>query len=353
MARKKRRRRSCSQNRANTGAEKRKVADEKVIDNILNEDSVKRWIQKLTVNSKSMDFSQSQTQRAALFWLKNYCNYLKLKPDTVIKQRTADLESTIQIIKRKHEEMLEGYILNLKNEGYAPNTVAVATGLVRSFYKSNYAAIVEVKTPRSYNIRAFKVPTVKDLKAMAAKADPIIKAWILCQANCGLANTDLLSLNGSTASSEFGTIKSQLKKGIVPIHIEIRRQKTGEKVDTFLGPNAIEALRGYIAEGENGRLFHISMRSIQQKVKALGIKSKVATNEVPVTSYSMRKFFNTQMKYAGVNESIVELMMGHSIGKVRSAYLVTGSGDVGTGIPVSKLAEIYMNAYPTIDITKV
>ena len=321
----------------------------------MEEDSVKRWVQKLTVNSKSMDFSQSQTQRAAIFWLKNYCNYLKLKPDTIIKQRTADLESNVQIVKRKHEEMLEGYIINLKNEGYAPNTVAVATGLVRSWYKSNYAAIVEVKTPRSYNIRAFKIPTVKDLKAMAVKADPAIKAWILCQANCGLANTDLLSLNGNNVSSEYGTIKTQLKKGTVPVHIEIRRQKTGEKTDTFLGPNAIEALKGYIAEGENGRLFRMSMRSIQQKVKALGIKAKVATPEAPITSYSMRKFFNTYMKLAGVNESIVERWMGHSIGKVRSAYLVTGSGEggQGTGIPVSKMAEIYMQAYPTIDITKV
>jgi len=324
-----------------------------LVENLLVYESVKRWLQKLTVNSKSMDFSQSQTQRAAIFWLKNYCNYLKTNPDTLIRQRATDLESTVQIVKRKHEEMLEGYILHLKNEDYAPNTVAVATGLIRSFYKANYAQIVEVKTPRSYNIRAFKVPTVKDLKAMATKADPAIKAWILCQANSGLANTDLLSLSGSTTSSEYGTIKTQLKKGLVPIHIEIRRQKTGEKTDTFLGPNAIDALHAYLNEGENGRLFHMSMRSIQQKVKALGIKSKVATNEVPVTSYSMRKFFNTQMKYAGVNESIVELMMGHSIGKVRSAYLVTGSGDVGTGIPVSKLAEIYMKAYPTIDITQV
>jgi len=335
----------------------------KLVENLLKEESVKRWFQKLEVNSKSMDFTQSQTQRAALFWLTKYCRYLKKTPDALISQRTVDLESTVQIVKRKHEEMLEGYILYLKskgkdeekNIGYSPNTVAVAVGLVRSWYKSNYSAIVEVKTPRSYNIRAFKIPTVKDLKAMATKANPAIKAWILCQSNCGLANTDLLSLNGSTTSSEYGTIKSQLKKGEVPIHIEIRRQKTGEKTDTFFGPNAIDALHEYLAEGENGRLFRMSMRSIQQKVKALGINAKVATEEVPITSYSMRKFFNTYMKLAGVNESIVERWMGHSIGKVRSAYLVTGSGEggQGTGIPVSKMAEIYMAAYPTIDITKV
>ena len=336
-----------------------------LVENLLKEESVKRWFQKLEVNSKSMDFTQSQTQRAALFWLTKYCRYLKKTPDALISQRTVDLESTVQIVKRKHEEMLEGYILYLKskgkdeqkNIGYSPNTVAVAIGLVRSWYKSNYCQIVEVKTPRSYNVRAFKVPTVKDLKIMVAKAEeesnPAIKAWILSQANSGLANTDLLFLNGSTASSEYGTIKTQLKKGRAPIHIEIRRQKTGEKTDSFFGPNAIEALQEYLPEGENGRLFRMSMRSIQQKVKALGISAKVATNEVPITSYNLRKFFNTYMKLSGVNESIVERWMGHSIGKVRSAYLVTGSGDVGTGIPISKLAEIYMSAYPTIDITKV
>ncbi len=324
-----------------------------MVENLEVYESVKRWIQKLTVNSKSMDFSQSQTQRAALFWLKKYCNYLKTNPDTLIRQRTTDLESTVQIVKRKHEEMLEGYIIHLKNEGYAPNTVAVATGLIRSFYKSNYAQIVEVKTPRSYNIRAFKVPTVKDLKIMVAKANPSIKAWILCQANSGLANTDLLSLKANNLSSEYGTIKTQLKKGVVPVHIEVRRQKTGEITNSFFGPNAIEALQGYLDGGENGRIFRMSMRSVQQKVKALGIEAKVATKDVPITSYSLRKFFNTYMKLAGVNEAIVEMMMGHSIGKVRSAYLVTGSGDVGKGVPVSKLAEIYMQAYPTIDIHQV
>jgi len=324
-----------------------------LVENLLVYETVKRWIQKLTYKSKSMDFSQSQTQRAALFWLKNYCKYLGTNPDTLINQRTTDLENANQLVKRKHEELVEGYIIHLKNEDYSPNTIATATGLIRSFYKSSYVGLIEVKTPRSYNIRAFKVPTVKDIKKMCAIADLPIKTWMLCQKDCGLGNTDLLSLATNNLSSEYGTIKTQLKKGIVPVHVEVRRQKTGERTHSFFGPNSIEALHAYLDEGINGRIFRMSMRSIQQKVKAIGIKSKVATNAVPVTSYSLRKHFNTYMKLAGVNEAIVELMMGHSIGKVRSAYLVTGSGDVGTGIPVSKLAEIYMQAYETIDITKV
>jgi len=205
------------------------------------------------------------------------------------------------------------------------------------------------------------VPTVRDIKKMCAIANPETKAWCLCQFNSGLGNTDLLSLSLATLSSEYGTIGQQLRKDMVPIHIEIRRQKTGERTHSFFGPNAIEALKEYVnVNGRTSKLFSMQMRTIQLRVKALGIKAKISSTDVPVTPYSFRKAFNTYFKLGdpsrdipGVNEAIVELMMGHSIGRVRSAYLVTGRGDTGTGIPISKLAEIYMKTYPAIDIRQV
>ena len=142
----------------------------------------------------------------------------------------------------------------------------------------------------------------------------------------------------------------------MPIHIEIRRGKTGERTDSFFGPNAVEALKEYLgANGGSmtGTIFRMSIRSIQAKVKDLAIRAKVATVGFPITPHKLRDFFNTYMKLAGVNEAIVERMMGHSIGKVRGAYLVMGKDDKAEGIPISKLAEIYMQAYPTIDITQV
>lgn len=316
-------------------------------------ESVLRWLQKLEAKAKSLDFSKSQTKRAALYWLKVYCKFVETNPDTLISERGRNLQSKDQMVRRQHEEHVEAFIIKMKSHGYAPNTIATATGLIRSFYKANYGALEEVSSVRAYNIRAFKVPTVKDIKKMVSNADLPIKTWILSQKDSGLANTDLLSLSSSNLSSEFGTIKTQLRKGIVPVHVEIRRQKTGERTHSFFGPNAIEGLNESMNNGSGGRIFRMSMRSIQQKVKALGIQAHVATKDVPITSYSLRKHFNTYMKLAGVNEAIVELMMGHSIGKVRSAYLVTGHGDVGTGIPISKLAEIYMQAYSIIDINQV
>jgi integrase len=320
-----------------------------MVENLEVYETVKRWVTKLEAKSHSVDFTKSSTKRAALYWLKKYLTYVKTNPDGLIRERIDQVNSTSLMERRKHEEYFEGFIVQLKRDGYSPNSIATATGLIRSFYKANHYPLVEVSTVRPYKVRAFKVPTVKDLKKMCDTADLPIRAWMLGQAESGLANADLLSLTPNTLSSEFGTIKTQLRKGTVPIHIEIRRQKTGERTDSFFGSNAVEALNEYI-NNSHGRLFKLSARTVEQQVKSVGIEAKVATKDVPITPYSLRKFFNTYMKLAGVNESLVELMMGHSIGRVRGAYLVTGKDSMATGIPISELAKIYMEAYPTIDI---
>jgi len=288
-----------------------------------------------------------------LFWLKKYCQFLGVNPDSIISERSKQLESQEQLIRRKHEELFQQFSIKLQQDGYSLNSVSTATGLIRSFYKANYYPLVEVPTVRPYRVKPFKVPTTKDVKKMCEIADTSMTAWMLSQYNSGLGNTDLLSLRLDALSSEFGTIKTQLKKGIVPIHIEIRRQKSGEKVDSFFGSNAVEALNEYVNLDARGEIFRMSIRTIENTVKHLGIRAKVATEKVPITPYSFRRAFNTAMKLSGMNEALVERMMGHSIGRVRSAYLVTGEDMDITGIPISKLAEIYMQHYPALDITKV
>jgi len=324
-----------------------------MVENLEVYETIKRWLTKLEAKSRSLDFSKSSTKRAGLYWVKRYCKHKEGNPDSLIRARMEEIQSTNLMTQRRHEEYVEDFHIYLRREGYSPNTISTAIGMVRSFYKANYGDLKEVTSVRPHPVRGSKVPNIKDIKNMCKIADIPIKSWILCQFESGLANTDLLSLRLSTVSSEFGTIKRQLKNDTIPIHVEIRRQKTAERTDSFFGPNASEALKEYVNLNRNGRIFELSARSVQQKVKAVGIKSKAASKDRPITPYSLRRAFNTHMKLAGVNEALVERMMGHSIGRVRSAYLVTGSDDTITGIPISKLAEIYMEAYPAIDITKV
>ncbi len=315
--------------------------------------SVKRWLRKLEANSRSVDFTKSSTRRAALYWLKVYCKFLKTNPDSLMVSRNETLKSTVKATQRKHEEMLDDFIVDLRRNDKSPNTISTATGLIRSFYKANYVDLKEVTRINIYKVRPFKVPMVEDIRKICKKADVATKAWVCCQKDSGLANIDLLGLSQNTLSSEFGTIKNQLKKGIIPVHVEIRRQKTGEPTHSFFGPNAIDALNKFITpRSRNPLIFNMSIRTIQKKIKALAIKANVASERVPVTPYTLRKFFNTTMKYiAKVPESVVETWMGHSIGRVKSAYSVVGSGDVAVGMPISKMAETYMEAYQFIDIS--
>ena len=317
-------------------------------------DTVKRWLTKLRARNRSLDFNLCSTKRAALHWLKVYCKFLKTNPDTLMADRRTTLKSPEELKRRKHEEFVDDFIIHLKNKSKAPNTISTAVGLVRSFYKSNYAELKEVTTIHIYKVRPFKVPMVDDIRKICKIAPLSIKTWICCQKDSGLANIDLLLLTRNTLSSECGTIKTQLKKGTVPIHIEIRRQKTGERTNSFFGPNAIDALNEFMNfRIKDPHIFQMSVRTVQKTIKTLAIKARVATKDMPVTPYCLRKFFNTTMKYeAKVPESVVETWMGHSIGRVRSAYSVVGSSNLSVGMPIKKMAETYMEAYKYIDITE-
>ena len=327
--------------------------------------SVKRWLKRLQLKSRSSNFGDCETRKAAMFWLTKYVNWLKkcnqnampdrplnIDPDRIILSRKETVKSEDEASRRLHEEYVEDFAIYLQNvktkktpNGYAPKSIATGIGLIRSFYKTNYYALKEVTTPPSPPIREFKVPTKKELSKMCRLADPIIGTWMKCQKDCGLRINDLLSMTFDRKSREFGTIEKQLKNGQIPVHVEFGMisgtGKTGQATDTFFGPNAIDAINKNITITRSGRIFKTCKTSIQQRIKSTAIRAKVGTKTIPVTSHCLRKFFNTRLKLDEMQNDLVERMMGHSIGAVRSAYLNT---------PVSELAEVYMKHYSALDL---
>ena len=327
--------------------------------------SVQRWLKRLRTKSRSPDFDNCATKKAALFWLKKYISFLKktnqnqveserfpTDPNSIMRHRELSIKSEREVIKRSHEEWVEDFSIHLQNvktatmpNGYAPKSVATAIGLIRSFYKTNYYPLQEVALPPPTPIRDFKVPTVVEVRKICKYADPQIGTYIKCAKDSALRIGDLLGLTFDRRSSKYGTIEQQLRKDIVPVHIEYSKthysMKTGSSINTFFGPNAIEAIKENIPITRSGRIFKMCTTSVQQRVKSASIRAKVGTKNIPVTPHCLRKFFNTTLKYAGMNESMVERMMGHSLGGARDPYLAT---------PISDLAELYMKYYPAIDI---
>lgn len=322
--------------------------------NIESFKTVQRWMLKLRTKSgkDKKAFDNSTSKRNALYFLKRFCEEIaNLDPDALMEQRRAQWRSDDESEKQQHEEMVEHFNLMIREEGGSIGSAQTAVGWIRSFYEYNYYGLGKLAIPSGSPTRKSTVPDVRGLAKLCEIAEDDVKAWILCQAESGIANVDLFRLTLETASPEFGTIGKQLKNEQIPLHIRIKREKTRGKglpyYDTFFGRNAVEALnRIHLTE----YLFTFSDRYIQVIIKKLGRLAGVGTEKVPVRPYSLRKFFNTQMRMGDpdnnippVNESQIEWWMGHTLGGSKGSYMVP---------PVPKQMKLYAKTYPTIDIKR-
>lgn len=105
----------------------------------------------------------------------------------------------------------------------------------------------------------------------------------------------------------------------------------------------MQALNEYVF-WDKPKLFGVTDRHMAFMVKKIAVKAGVGSAEASIRLYSFRKFFNTYMVLAGVASSLTEYWMGHSLGRVRGAYLVP---------PVQEQVKVYLKVYPTIDIRQV
>jgi len=310
-------------------------------------ESTRRWMDRLKARRKG----SSSTQRVFLYYLARFCQFAKKNPDQITTERKQHLKADDEFMRRKHEELVEKFSTGLREKNASSNTVATAVAAVCSFYRSNYASLIEVSVPTPYPIRQTRVPTPEELRAIVDvcddEHDAVVKAWLLCQAESGMSNIDIHKLELESRwcrSPEFGYVGEQLKNGTVPLHVHVVREKTIASglgwYDTFFGKHAVEALKEHV-DFSKPRLFNVSDRTIQLKLRKISVKAGIATEEVPVRPYDLRKYFNTRLKLAGVNETLVEYMMGHSLGRVRGAYFVP---------PVLELRKVYSQYYPYISI---
>ena len=277
------------------------------------------------------------TKTTFLFFINRFCEFVGKNPDELIKERLKHMKSDDIFERRRHEELVMQFAIHLQNQGYSPNTIATAVGSIRAFYRANYMPLTEVYVPPANPERECKVPTpIEFMRAYELTENKNIKAFILLDKDCGISIQDLLSLTPEDGSPIYGSIREQVRRGEVPIHVQITRKKTGIKYDTFFGEEGYMALNEHL-DLSKPKLFKVGERSIQYGFKRIAEK----LGWKGFTPYSCRKFFKTYLSMAGVNEAVVEYMMGHSLGKVRGAYFIP---------PVDELRKIYSSSYDKLRI---
>lgn len=304
----------------------------------------KRWMDRL--KSKARGGREPSTLRIFPYYLFKFCTFAQKDPEQLITERLQDQKSDDMSVRRKHEELLTRWIGAMQEDNTSSNTIATSCGAVRSFYAANYIPITGVYVPSGVPIKTFRLPTPSELAQMLEAAEPRVKAWICCQKDSGISGGDLISLRLNNQSPICGTIKAQLMKNSIPVHVYLERGKGMSRglghYDSFFGKDAVSALRSFIdlnASPPDTKLFDFTEKTAELLIKAV---SKQVMGE-HITPHILRKFFNTYMKLAKVNESVIEYWMGHSLGKVKSAYFVP---------PVQEQMKLYMEAYPHIAIPR-
>jgi len=284
------------------------------------------------------------TRTTFMIYIKRFCKFCGKTPDELIDERKNDWKSDDIFIKRRHEEKLMEFAQYLRKEGYTSNTVSTAVGSVRSFYRTNYHPMIEINVPSGRPVRVYKVPTKEELVQVIDMARiPWHKAFMTLTKDCGISLQDMLALKLVDGSPIYGSIKDQIKKGQVPIHLQLVREKTNFKYDTFIGEDSFEVLNDYpiiIAKALTGKekLFPYTDTPIQEAMKVL--QKRMGWKE-SFSPYSLRKWFRTQLTLSDMNDALIETMMGHTLGRVRGAYLVP---------PPQRLIEIYEKHYPALKL---
>lgn len=303
-----------------------------------SQDSIKRMLTNISAK-KGRAISES-TRETYFIYIRRFCVFCGKSPDDLIQERKSDWKSDDVFIRRKHEEKLKEFASYLREEGYSSNTIATATGAVKSLYTSNYHPMIEVNIPSGKPERVYKIPTNEELAQVIDLAGmPWHGAFMTLTKDCGISLQDMLSLKMSDGSEVYGSIKEQIKKGQVPIHIKIKREKTKFKYSTFLGEDSFKLLNNdpTFKRTEDKRLFPYAHSTIQDAMKRLGDQLGWSS----FTPYSLRKWFRTKLTLSDMNEALIETMMGHSLGKVKEAYLVP---------PPDELIKIYRKHYPALKL---
>ena len=302
--------------------------------------SIKRMLTSISTK-KDREISES-TRETYFIYIRRFCNFCGMTPDELIAERAIDTRNEDIFIRRRHEEKLKEFIDYFRGEGYSSNTIATAVGSIKSLYTSNYHPMIEVNIPSGRPVREYKIPTKEELTRVIDSAYmPWHGAFMMLTKDCGISLQDMLALKLIDGSPIYGSISDQLKKGQVPIHLNITREKTKFKYHTFLGEDSFEILNDEVVFSDltsyNERLFPYVDSTIQYAMKTLGDQ----LGWTSFTPYSLRKWFRTQLTLDDMNDALIESMMGHSLGKVKAAYLVP---------PPQKLIGLYQKHYPALKL---
>ena len=338
----------------------------KVLDVDWDDPALKRWLD--TITRKSTKHNYRSSYRA-------YAAFTKMTGSDLIDEAIEDAkrdprERTDVVLKRLIEfyrwlktdypRKSGGRRVHIVGKGVSDKRANSMVNAVRSFY-STFGVTYRMKgrhalpKPRVQNKR-MRV-AAEQVKILVDHArTPRDRAIILTLFQSGMDVSTLCSL-------QYRDVAEGLKKEEHPLKLELYRKKSGTEYYTFLGKDAGEALKAYLADmrsrgrkfGHDKSLFlkergskGLTTNLVQNMMRSVALKSGLVDEENngkafnPLGPHALRESFGSIMINSGVPDTIVDFWLGHSIGEMAEAY---------KGVQLESLKQIYLEREKLLSIS--
>ncbi len=310
-----------------------------------------KWIDQI-----SNDTTKNSYTRA--FYM--YSQFTKLEPRQMINEAIEDAKKDVlerkDIVKIRllnfYKWLLtEAPRVNNKGEvigkGTSDKTADVRVQAIRSFYATfditvKFKGMSKLPKPRTKNKR-LKLAPEEVKKLIDYTTTPRDRAIILAIYQGGMDDSTLCSIK-----------YKQVKECIVwetykhPHKLDLYRKKAGTNHYTFLGRDAVEAIKAYINylksvgitlddedplfirqvfKGETRLIRGIDTWHIQAVLREVAVRAGFITKEQlkqthhnPVNPHSLRESFSTILYNNGVDKTKIDFMMGHAVNQQDEVY---------------------------------
>jgi len=263
-----------------------------------------------------------------------YCRSIRAEPDQLIADVKPDGVHPDPDRTQKHQDFLQHCLNELQDKKRSPGRLQGYARHVRTFYRVNGIKLEPPLIQRERVVKRDRAPTNEELKAILDVADPREKVIVL-----------LLSLGGfregTLAQLRYSHVKDDLERGILPVHIAVEADIVKghyADYDTFLGEEAVNALRAYLEQRKRGspdgkippetitdetplvRDIHDSRKARPIGEKQIGKLVKNLYHKAGLREpkqgcclrvHSIRKWFRTELTALGVQPEYAEYLLGH------------------------------------------
>ena len=272
-------------------------------------------------------------------YLKNFVKFTDFTgktPDELLAQRQENQTSRDPKTQRLIESQLNKFISAKRKEGLAPATLQIYFASIRSFFEIHYFPLRmrrgDYPKGESLGVKvATKEAILKALNNKHTRNKKTINAMVLFLKDSGLRVSDARLF-------DYGDIAEQLESGDSFIQLTRITQKQKTIAKTFIGTEAIQALKLYLESRRNGSrriapeelndkspLFRTWKSGKVKRILRHSFSSVIRSaflrvNEPNITAHSLRKYVQTNLERGGVNVNWIDQILGHKLINSRDAY---------------------------------